>query len=632
MARRLALVVATYEYTDGGLRRLTSPARDAEELAAVLRDPEVAGFDVTLLVDEPHYRVGQAIGEFYAGRRRDDLTLLYFVGLGLKGDDDRLYLATTDTRRDSLPFTSLAAEQVQYAMDGSLSGRKVLVLDSAYGNAHARGRFARAGGEAHVLESFTGRGCTTLTASDTIQYSFVDDRPRGDAVWSGLTRHVVAGLRDGGADLDGDGEITVEELYGYLHDRVGAERPAHRPRRLGNVEGRTVIARNTRWCPAEVTATPDHAVPVAPVSRRRRLRRPALVWSALLGVVVLAVATTLFFRLRTTGTDPALLGEPMTADREVRVLAVTRLDGEDVIVSGGGGVEVQLWDSATHEQLEPPIVIGDRDRDVNQGTYDVAVAELAGKPVVVTLGTRSGDNFPTWVRVWDLASRHMLGKPIDADLDGPIKEMYSMAVGQLDRRPVIVTGGIDGTVTVWDLATHQQVGQPFKAHSAVTSMTFGTLEGTPVLVTGGAAADPTVRLWDLVTRQPIGEALKGHTDDVVSVALGQVYGRPVVVSASDDYSVRVWDLDKFTAIDPPLLGHTDMIRSVAVSGSMVVAGGRDNLVRVWDLATHKPVGHPLSGHTEPVYAVLVTQVNGKPVVFSGGNDETIRAWDLTKVR
>ena len=88
--RRLALLVATYRYEDAGLRQLTAPGRDVEALAEVLRDPEIANFDVTILINEPHYVVGNAIGEFYRNRRRDDLTLLYFTGHGLKDDQGRL--------------------------------------------------------------------------------------------------------------------------------------------------------------------------------------------------------------------------------------------------------------------------------------------------------------------------------------------------------------------------------------------------------------------------------------------------------------------------------------------------------------------------------------------------------------
>ncbi|MFM9448009.1 caspase, EACC1-associated type [Streptomyces acidiscabies] len=245
MGRRLALLVATYDHQDATLRQLTSPAHDTEALAAVLRDPDIAGFEVTTLVNEPYHRVGSAISELYRGRRRDDLTLLYFTGHGLKDDHGRLYLATTDTRHDSLLFTALSAEQIAQAMEGCVSRRMVLILDCCYSGAFP----ARTKGdtEVHALERFQGRGRTVLTASDSTQYSFDGERAQGQAAQSVFTRYLVEGLRDGSADLDGDGDITLDELYGYVHDRVVEAMPQQRPKKQDDVEGRIVIAHNINW-------------------------------------------------------------------------------------------------------------------------------------------------------------------------------------------------------------------------------------------------------------------------------------------------------------------------------------------------------------------------------------------------
>ena len=113
--RRIALLVATDHYQDSGLSRLAAPSADASQLAAVLGDPVIAGFEVTQLHNRPNAEVGRAIGNFYRNRRRDDLTLLYFTGHGIKDDYGQLYLAMTDTDRDNLHFTGLRGEQIRLA-------------------------------------------------------------------------------------------------------------------------------------------------------------------------------------------------------------------------------------------------------------------------------------------------------------------------------------------------------------------------------------------------------------------------------------------------------------------------------------------------------------------------------------
>ena len=246
-SRRLALLVATYRYQDVGLRQLAAPGHDAEALAEVLRDPEIANFEVTILVNEPQHVVGRAIGEFYRNRRRDDLTLLYFTGHGLKDDEGRLYLAMTNTKRDDLVFTALSAQQIDYAMESCSSRQKVLVLDCCYSGAFPAGRIAKADAEVHTLEKFHGKGRVVLTASDATQYSFEGNQIIGEGTRSVFTRFLVEGLTTGKGDLDEDGDITLDELYSYVYDRVIETIPQQRPKKQENVEGRIVIARNIHW-------------------------------------------------------------------------------------------------------------------------------------------------------------------------------------------------------------------------------------------------------------------------------------------------------------------------------------------------------------------------------------------------
>jgi hypothetical protein len=246
-SRRRALVVATYEYGDGGLRRLAAPAHDAESFADVLKDEAIAGFDVTMLVNQPHYVVGEAIADFYGDAGREDLTLLYFSGHGVKDDEGRLYLAMTNTRREALMFTAISGAQLNDAMDASRSRRKVLILDCCYSGAFPAGRTAKADEGVQTLERFQGKGRAVLTASDATQYAFEGDDLRGTGTSSVFTRYLVDAISSGAADLDEDGDIALDELYSYVYERVVAEVPQQRPKKQEDVDGRILIARNVHW-------------------------------------------------------------------------------------------------------------------------------------------------------------------------------------------------------------------------------------------------------------------------------------------------------------------------------------------------------------------------------------------------
>ena len=264
-SRGRALVVATYDYADGGLRRLAAPEHDADSFADVLKDEAIAGFDVTMLVNQPHYVVGEAIADFYGAAGREDLTLLYFTGHGLKDDEGRLYLAMTNTRRDALMFTAISGAQLNDAMDASRSRRKVLILDCCYSGAFPAGRTAKADEGVQTLERFQGKGRAVLTASDATQYAFEGDDLRGSGTSSVFTRYLVEAISSGAADLDEDGDIALDELYSYVYDRVVAEVPQQRPKKQEDVDGRILIARNVHW---KLPAHLQHAIE-SPIAAQR---------------------------------------------------------------------------------------------------------------------------------------------------------------------------------------------------------------------------------------------------------------------------------------------------------------------------------------------------------------------------
>ena len=283
---RFALVVASSRYSDPTLTQLEAPGHDARSLASVLAVPAIGDFEVTTLTDEPAPKVMQEIEAFFDGRRREDLVLLYFSCHGILDESARLYFATTDTRVDRPRSTAVSADFVNDLMGECRSRRQVLMLDCCNSGAFARG--IKAGGSIGTGERFEGRGRVVITASDALQHAFEDGRVEGESVNSVFTRVLVDGLRTGNADLNGDGNVTLDELYDYVYGRVLDSSPRQRPHKWAfGVEGQIVVARSSptaagstlepvEWPPAE-------AIPVASASRDGPSHRPwyrhPLVWA-----------------------------------------------------------------------------------------------------------------------------------------------------------------------------------------------------------------------------------------------------------------------------------------------------------------------------------------------------------------
>src|SRR5579863_254912 len=99
---RAALVIATSRYADTALAQLDAVARDAADMEAVLRDPDIGVFAVTSVINSPVQDIRLAVEDFLKERRRDDTVVVYLSGHGLLDDQDQLYFAATDTRTDRL--------------------------------------------------------------------------------------------------------------------------------------------------------------------------------------------------------------------------------------------------------------------------------------------------------------------------------------------------------------------------------------------------------------------------------------------------------------------------------------------------------------------------------------------------
>ncbi|HEX6686590.1 MAG TPA: caspase family protein [Candidatus Limnocylindrales bacterium] len=228
---RHALIVANHDYRDEGLRRLRAPAHDAAQLAAVLRDPAIGGFDVTTVLNESAPVITEAVEEFFADRDPDDLLLLYFSGHGVKDEDGELYFAAAPTKLNRLAATGVAADFVNRRMNRSRSRRIVLLLDCCYAGAFSRGMVPRGGSGVGLEQQFGGRGRAVITASSAVEYAFEGQEltSGGGQAPSVFTGALVDGLRTGEADRDQDGFIGLDELYDFIHDRVTSVTPNQTP-------------------------------------------------------------------------------------------------------------------------------------------------------------------------------------------------------------------------------------------------------------------------------------------------------------------------------------------------------------------------------------------------------------------
>lgn len=252
MAKR-ALIIANSQYNDDHFDTLPAATADAAALADVLGDPGIGGFEVDTLVDVKQRTAQRTLESFFTQAKSDDLLLLHLSLHGWKDLRNRLYFVMRDTERGFPGSTAVSAEVVGNWMSESRSRSIVVLLDCCYSGAFAMNARRREGGvpTVDITEPFAGKGRVVLTASTALQYAHESESDvrcsRTPAQPSVFTSAVVQGLRDGSADLDGDGLVSADELYTYVHEQVRQRIAGQTPTlSVDSAQGTIYVARSPR--------------------------------------------------------------------------------------------------------------------------------------------------------------------------------------------------------------------------------------------------------------------------------------------------------------------------------------------------------------------------------------------------
>jgi Nitrate and nitrite sensing/Caspase domain len=255
---RLALLIATSDYSDPALRQLRAPGRDASDLAEILSAPQIGGFSVQKLINARYGEILEAIDEFYADRHPDDQLLIYLSCHGVLDQRGRLYYAATNTRAHRLAATAVGAGWLNERLGDCRARSQIVILDCCHSGAFAGNTKGHPQLDLERRFKPGGRGRIVLTASRATEYSFEGGKPSGVGVRSVFTRAIVEGLRTGDADRDRDGLITVTDLYQYVYDRVRAAEPRQTPELWTyGAEGEMLLARSVRGAIVEPIPLPE---------------------------------------------------------------------------------------------------------------------------------------------------------------------------------------------------------------------------------------------------------------------------------------------------------------------------------------------------------------------------------------
>ena len=203
--------------------------------------------------------------------------LIYLSCHGVLDDRGRLCYAATDTRRLRIAATAVASAWLNERLEDCRARSQIVILDCCHSGAFASG--AKGGAELALEQRFRPDRAAVrvvLTASRGTEYSFEGDQLSGEGVRSVFTQAIVDGLRNGDADLDKDGLITVTDIYHHVYERVRAVEQRQTPELWTyGAEGDVLLAYSIRGAVIEPAALPEDLC-VTLESPRPRIRETAV--------------------------------------------------------------------------------------------------------------------------------------------------------------------------------------------------------------------------------------------------------------------------------------------------------------------------------------------------------------------
>jgi uncharacterized caspase-like protein len=238
--RRYAVLIAASRFPDEPkLQPLRCPENDADGLHEVLSSKTHGDFtDAVVLKNVPHHEALLKINQVLKRAEKEDFVLIYYSGHGKLDMAGRLHLATLNTTVDALEATSIPVESIRNYVDVSPCTKVALILDCCFSGA-VGAAFARGNLDDQLRLASGGRGTYLMTASTGVQVALEKEQDQ----YGVFTKHVIEGIRGGGADLDGDGCVTMDELYRYVHGRVLDEGFQEPMKWDLNVRGALIVAR-----------------------------------------------------------------------------------------------------------------------------------------------------------------------------------------------------------------------------------------------------------------------------------------------------------------------------------------------------------------------------------------------------
>jgi WD40 repeat protein len=258
--------IAAGKYKDSSYN-LKYPLKDVNDVAQAFRGNQnlFSKVNITILKDEEVTKAGiLQLKEKLQLNNTKDYVIIYWSGHGIVSNELDYYLATYNINFSNPSAEGMPYSLVEYLLDSIPARKRLLLLDACHSGEIDKddAKLTTAANNDGTVTTYQRKGISinkkkVVTSAGLFADLFSDIRRNsganiisaagaaeyaleGDKWANGVfTYSFLLGLKEGKADMNGDGEITIRELQTYLQQKVpeltnGMQRPTSRTENLVN--------------------------------------------------------------------------------------------------------------------------------------------------------------------------------------------------------------------------------------------------------------------------------------------------------------------------------------------------------------------------------------------------------------
>lgn len=217
--QRYAILIGCQDYPKAdGLQDLRCPLNDVRGMQDILNDESLGDCETIILENPTEQSVRRTIAKTCHDAKRNDTIFIYYSGHGKPDRAGTLHLTTNDTELDLLQGSAVSIDFIKSSISTSDAQNAVLLLDCCYSGAAGKS-FSKG----HIEDQLnaTNRGSGIFIMSASTEYQTSQEKEEDD--YGVFTKHIIEGVKNGEADSDRDGIITMHELYDYVFRKVTSE-------------------------------------------------------------------------------------------------------------------------------------------------------------------------------------------------------------------------------------------------------------------------------------------------------------------------------------------------------------------------------------------------------------------------